>query len=80
MIISETLIKFIRTTNPTSQQCRDHIEHLDGAGVDILLRELRDEGEIAFANGRWYVPGHTQRAAPPKKGRKAHPKQTGRRF
>lgn len=42
--------------------------------VEALLEELRDEGEIAFANGSWYVLDAVLHVKP-EGPRAVHPKQ-----
>lgn len=74
----EHLFRFIRRTPRTTQQCRDelHRSHqLSSIEAEELLAELRDQGEIAFANGRWYSPDDQAPAAKPKGPQAVHPKQ-----
>ncbi len=73
------LLRFIRRTPRSTQACRSELDRISGGKVssmetEELLEELRREGEIAFANGAWYVlDAVSQVRAKPKP--RTHPKQ-----
>ena len=74
----DVLLRFIRSSPRSTQACRDHMhlaKNFASLTTEELLTELRDEGDIAFANGCWYVVDATARPrAKPRK--KPHPRQT----
>ncbi len=73
------LLRFIRRSPRSTQACRSELDRVSGGKVssmetEELLEELRNEGEIAFANGAWYVldaSSQPRAKAPPA----PHPKQ-----
>lgn len=81
--LEDKLLRFIRTQPRSTQACRQHmgidpseeIPDLTGAQTDELLRALRDDRAIAYANGEWYVVD-SQRRQRKKPAKKVHPKQT----
>lgn len=73
------LLRFIRRSPRSTQARRTELGRLSEGKVssmetEALLAELRDEGEIAFANGAWYVlTSEARPRAQPVPA--AHPKQ-----
>jgi hypothetical protein len=58
MTKDETLVRFIRMQPQSTQACRDHMNlghKMTSHETELMLVELRNEGTIAFANGKWYV-------------------------
>lgn len=72
--MKDVLLRYIRKLPRSTQQCRVQFRELSSLDTESLLEELRDEGEIAFANGAWYVPD-ARRPVSPRVSKPAHPKQ-----
>lgn len=71
--MKDLLLRHIRMSPCSSQACRDFMR-CSSVETERLLVELRDAGEIAFANGEWYVTDSSRRVR--KKPKKTHPRQT----
>ena len=72
--MKDALLRFIRKLPRSTAQCRAAFKLAASIDVERALEGLRDEGEIAFANGAWYVLD-TVLHVKPSGSAPVHPKQ-----